>query len=96
MILRGPQIISQLEEPVATFYCSVFGIPLPTIMWSFNNGVASSLENTDLVAESGNITSQLQLTGVTDDQFGNYSCVATNMFGCDDAVATLSSRKFLC
>ena len=95
MISQGPQIISQLEEPVATFYCSAFGIPLPTIMWSFNNnGVASALENTDLVVESRNVTAQLRLTEVMDDQFGTYSCGATNMFGSDDASANLSSRKF--
>jgi len=64
-------------------------------MWSFNNnGVASSLENTDLVVESRNVTAQLRLTGVTDDQFGTYSCGATNVFGSDDALATLRSRKF--
>jgi len=98
VIIQGPQSISQLEEPTVTFYCSAFGIPLPTIMWSFdsnnNDTVATPLENTDLFIESRNVTSQLLLTGVTDDQFGAYSCVATNMFDSNNAMATLTSRKF--
>ena len=99
VIVQSPQSISQLEEPVANFECSATGIPLPTIMWSFNditNGVVESLDSTSVVFGSRDVTAELHLSDVTDNQFGTYSCVATNMFNSDSAAATLSSREFHC
>ena len=96
MISQAPESISQMTDPVATFECIATGIPLPRIMWMFSNddGMTDNLESTSFnVTSSRSAIAGLGLTGVTESDFGTYTCVATNMFNEDSVPVTLSSRK---
>jgi len=67
----------------ATFACTATGIPLPTITWS-------SIEATgDIIMDA---VSTLTLSNLQDDDFDNYTCTATNMFGSDNVTVLLGSE----
>ena len=97
-ILQGPQSISELQGTVANFNCSASGIPPPTILWTFtnNNNEVTALNSTRNYKDSENVMGELDLLGVTKDNFGTYSCIAVNIFDTDAEAATLvvKSSKF--
>jgi len=73
----------------ATFTCTATGIPLPTITWM--NG-SIMLMGSDMIINSTTILSTLTLSNLQDDDFENYTCTATNMFGSDNVTALLGSK----
>ena len=97
-ILQGPQSISELQGTDATFNCSASGIPPPTILWTFtnNDNEVTTLSSTRNYKDSENVMGELDLLGVTKDDFGTFSCVAVNIFDTDAEAATLvlKSSKF--
>ena len=74
-----------------TFTCTATGIPLPTITWMDQDGNIVGTTS-DMVINDTTIQSTLSLSNLQDDDFDNYTCTATNMFGSDDATALLGSE----
>ena len=73
------------------FSCTVTGIPIPTITWSSDRKY--SIEATDDIIVDANIkVSTLTLSNLQVDDFDNYNCTATNMFGSDNITALLGSE----
>ena len=98
-ITQGPQSISYLQGRDANFSCSANGIPSPTILWTFtNNSNVATTHRSDRNYYSGiNVTGELDLLDVAEDDFGTYTCIAVNIFDTDTKVATLvlKSGKFI-
>ncbi|XP_065889011.1 uncharacterized protein [Dysidea avara] len=96
-ILQGPQSISELQGTVANFNCSASGIPPPTILWTFtnNNNEVTALNSTRNYKDSENVMGELDLLGVTKDNFGTYSCIAVNIFDTDAEAATLVVKSIV-
>ena len=97
-ILQGPHSISKLQGTDANFNCSASGIPPPTILWTFtnNDNEVTPLTSIRNNKASENVTSEVDLFDVTEDDFGTYSCIALNIFDTVAEVATLvvKSSKF--
>jgi len=74
------------------FNCTATGIPLPTITWIDEND-NSVLVGSDMIIDSTTILSILTLSNLQDDDFDNYTCTATNMFGSDSVTTLLSEGK---
>ena len=74
-----------------TFTCTATGIPLPTITWMDQVGnIVGTIS--DMVINDTTIQSTLTLSNLQDDDFDNYTCTATNMFGSDNVTALLGSE----
>ncbi|PFX12729.1 Hemicentin-1 [Stylophora pistillata] len=76
----SPQIIAPLTDQSVTegypvnFSCVASGVPIPTIVWDFNNGdLPSGVNQTDQEGES-----VLELPRVTKEMEGTYNCKAKN------------------
>ncbi len=66
-----------------TFNCTATGYPKPTITWT-KNGNPYSVQSTPrakVITDEGTSVSQLLITGVTSDDYGEYQCVANNSAG---------------
>ena len=73
------------------FTCTATGIPLPTITWSSDS--RNSIKATgDIVINGTTRLSTLTLSSLQDDDFDNYTCTVTNMFGSDNVTALLGSE----
>jgi len=71
--------------------CTATGIPLPTITW-MDESDNMMLMGSDMIIDSATILSTLTLSNLQDDDFDNYTCTATNMFGSDNVTALLGSE----
>ena len=93
MIIEKPQNALQLLGRNASFRCTAFGIPRPNITWMFmeRDGTFSiSLVSGTIIEEDGGVISaKLNITSVTLEDFGIYTCIATNMFANDMEMAEL-------
>ena len=94
MIIEKPQDALQLLGRNVSFGCVAFGIPRPSITWMFmdRNGTPSMLDSTNTEGAEGTITAELNLTSITLEDFGMYTCIATNMFDDDMEIAELEQR----
>jgi len=94
VITQGPIDTPAMMGDNVTFTCTATGIPLPNITW-MNESIM--LMSSDMIIDSTTILSTLTLSNLQDDDFDNYTCTATNMFGSDDSTALLGSKSaFLC
>ena len=72
-----------------TITCEATGIPLPTIVWTFNGGVLMSGDNVNITAatiENGDmsaVTETLTIMNVLRNLTGMYTCSARNSVGND-------------
>ncbi|XP_065905337.1 hemicentin-1-like isoform X3 [Dysidea avara] len=86
IITQGPTDVSAMIDGSVVFTCTATGIPLPTITWMDENII---LMGSDMIINGTTIQSTLTLSNLQDDDFDNYTCTATNMFGSDDVTALL-------
>jgi len=98
MIVQAPMNVLQLQKPSITFTCIAIGNPLPKITWNFTNtdGVYIVLESTSNTIYNDRTVAELNITNITKDDFGKYSCDAVNKVGINSSVAILQSGKFEC
>ena len=74
------------------FTCTAIGIPLPIIIW-MDQDSNIVWTTSDMVINGGTvIQSTLTFSNLQDDDFDNYTCTATNMFGSDNVTALLGSE----
>ena len=91
MIIEPPQDALQVLGRNATFRCVAFGIPQPTITWMLaaTDNTMMMLSSTSNEVDGAVIRAELNLTDITVENFGVYSCIASNMFGDDMEMAML-------
>jgi len=92
-ITEGPMDVARILGESVTFTCTATGIPLPMIMWTDEDD--TMLMGSDMVINSTSIISTLTISNLQDEDFDNYTCTATNMFGSDNVTALLGS-ELLC
>ena len=91
-ITQSPVDMARMINDNVTFTCTVTGIPLPIITWMDQD---SNIVGTtsDIIINGDTVRlSTLTLSNLQDDDFDNYTCTATNMFGSDDVTALLGSE----
>ena len=94
-ITQGPVDTPGMINDSVMFTCTATGIPLPTITWMDEND-NMMLMGSDMIIDGTTILSTLTLSNLQDDDFDNYTCTATNMFGSDNITALLGSELFIC
>ena len=96
MIIEPPQNALQVVGRNVSFRCVAFGIPRPNITW-----MLTATDDTMMVlsgnseVDGGVIRNELNLTNLTVQDFGVYSCIASNMFHDDMEMATLEQGSEL-
>ena len=91
MITVGPDDTPAVLGGGATLTCTATGIPLPNITWMNQDGNTAGIASH--MNTSANITmSTLTFSNLQVDDFGNYECMANNMFNDDTATALLGSK----
>jgi len=94
VITEDPIDIPAMMGDNVTFNCTATGIPLPTITW-MNESI--TLMDSDVIIDSTTILSTFTLSNLQDDDFDNYTCTATNVFGSDNVTLLLGSELlYLC
>jgi len=90
-IIEAPSNTAGIIGGSVTFTCTATGNSLPSIIWSSdsNNSLADSF---DLVVDNYTMQSNLTLSNLQADDFENYTCIAVNEYGRDDATAILGSK----
>ena len=91
-IIEQPEDALQLVGRDVSFRCTAFGIPRPDITWIFvdRNDATNELTSTSIAEiDGGVIYAELNLTAITTEDFGVYTCVATNDFSDDKEMADL-------
>ena len=92
MITENPIDFSGVVGDSVILTCTATGIPLPTITWMDQDGNIVGTTS-DMVINGGTtILSSLILSNLQDNDFDNYTCTATNMFGSDKVTALLGSK----
>ena len=91
VVTEGPVNTSAMINDNVTFTCTATGIPLPIITWMDEND-NSDLVGSDMIIDNTTIRSTLTLSNLQAEDFDNYTCTATNMFGSDDVTALLGSE----
>ena len=96
MIIEPPQDALQVVGRNVSFRCVAFGIPRPTITWMLTatDDTMMMLSGTSEV-DGGVIRNELNLTNLTVQDFGVYSCIASNIFHNDMEMATLEQGSEL-
>ena len=90
-VTENPIDIARMINNNATFTCTATGIPLPNITWTDQDGNTVGITS-DMIINGTTILSTLTLSNLQDDDFDNYTCTATNIFGSDDVSALLGSE----
>ena len=88
-ITQGPIDTPGVLDGSVMFTCTATGIPLPTITWMDENII---LMGSDMIINDTTIQSTLTLSNLQDDDFDNYTCTATNIFGSHKVAALLGSE----
>jgi len=71
--------------------CIVYGDPSPTVRWYRDTMVLA--RNKNLMTEQFGIRHRLVISSVSDEDFGNYSCLAENELGKHRGFIELSGEK---
>ena len=82
-----PNPLSVNHSEIATFTCTVTSLTAPSITWT-----GPRVPSQPAVTSQGSdvYTSSLELTGVTLDSIGSYTCTATNQGGSVNTTAMLT------
>ena len=91
-IVTAPEDLAVGLGENATFTCGVIGHRSPAVMWfQINNNSLVMIDSfSEMVFGNGTITSTLLIPDVVENNFGNYSCIASNEFSVAIANFTLS------
>ena len=81
---------AMLGESV-NFTCVATGNPQPNVTWMDQDNNTMVGTTSDMV-NTTTIQSTLTLSNLQDEDFDNYTCTATNIFGNDSATALLGSK----
>ena len=97
MIIELPQDALQVLGRNVSFRCVAFGIPQPTITWMLTatDNTMMVLNSTSSEVDGAVIRAELNLTNITVQDFGVYSCIASNMFSDDMEMAILEQGSEL-
>ena len=98
-IIEQPKDALQLKGRDVSLRCTAFGIPRPDITWIFvdhNNAMNELTSTNSEEIDVGVINAELNLTDITAEDFGVYTCVATNMFNDDMEIANLEQGSKSC
>ena len=90
MITVGPIDTPGVLDDSVMFTCTATGIPLPTITWMNQDG--NIVGTTSDMIDVTTIQSTLTVSNLQDNDFGNYVCMAGNVFNTDNATALLGSE----
>ena len=93
-ITQAPMDVSGMLGSNVMFTCTATGIPLPDITWMDEDGNIVTTTR-DMIIDGTVIRSILTLSNLQDEDFDDYTCTATNMFGSDSVTALLGS-ELLC
>ena len=85
-------VVSGINISFSCLVCS--GEPQHNTEWLFNNVTIYSNSKYD-ITEGFNHSSTLSISDVVLDDAGEYSCIASNVHGRDEAIATLSVQGFI-
>ena len=92
VITQGPVNMSGELGGSVVFTCTATGIPLPDITWmDEDSNIVTTTSN--MIIDSTVIQSTLTLSNLQDEDFDNYTCTATNMFGSENTTALLGSES---
>ena len=90
--LTDPPTISSLSPidgdgivPMNNHYiirCAFEGLPIPTVVWSHDGNVLTDGSN-DITIATSDTSSTLNVTTVTVDDSGSYTCMVSNLLGSD-------------
>ena len=85
VVTRSPLSVTVLQKGLAVFECEARGTPNPTISWR-------RLDNSPLpkLRASVLLTDALKIVDVQPEDAGSYVCEAKNVFGLEQAYATLA------
>ncbi|XP_062512291.1 roundabout homolog 1-like [Corticium candelabrum] len=84
-ITRSPVSVTVLQKGLAVFECEARGTPNPTISWRrLDNSTLPKLRASVL------LTNALKIVDVQQEDAGSYVCEAKNVFGLEQAYATLA------
>ena len=85
VIARSPVSVTVLQKGSAVFECEARGTPNPTIRWR-------RLDNSPLpkLRASVLLTNALKIVDIQQEDAGSYVCEAKNVFGLEQAYATLA------
>ena len=90
-ITQAPIDVSGELGGSVVFTCTATGNPRPDITWTDQDGNMAGMTS-DMVIDTTSIQSTLTLSNLQDEDFDNYTCTATNMFGSDNVTALLGSE----
>ena len=91
-IITAPDDLAVDLGENATFTCVASGHRTPDVMWFqiINNGLVMIDSDSEMAFGNGTIISTLLIRDVVENDFGNYSCMASNEFSITKANFTLS------
>ena len=90
-IITAPEDLAVAVGQDVTFICVANGHRPPTIEWfQTNNNSVMFRDSESETLMNGTVISTLFISDVMDNDFGNYSCVASNEFSSERANFTLS------
>ena len=90
-IVNAPTNLAVGLRENATFTCIASGHPAPDILWfQTSNFDVNPIETESQISINDTITSTLLIHNVTESDFVNYSCMASNEFSTDRTNFTLS------
>ena len=91
-ITQGPDTAAKRLDEDVIFSCTATGVPLPNITWS---GPDIQVEPNDDMVIDDTRQSQITVSGLQIDDFGTYTCTATNEFGSVNATALLECKYII-
>ena len=92
IITESPTDTPGVVGGTVTFNCTATGIPLPTITWMDQDGNMVDTASSEDIGDGITRQSTLTISNLQDDDFDNYTCTATDMFGSDNVTVLLGSE----
>ena len=91
-ITQGPDTAARRLDEDVIFSCTATGVPLPDITWSDPDMTDIQVQTNDDMVIDDTRQSEITVSGLQIDDFGTYTCTATNEFGSVNATALLECK----